>query len=106
MKQLGLASHLYGTDNEDLIPFCGGIWQHHFPNWLYTFKSSGPDSRYQVELGQLWPYLKSKMQGQVYTCSLEFGHFPATSPEGRIENSPAVPLPGSSPRLHKSRRDG
>ena len=23
--------------------------------------------------------------------TLEFGHFPANSPEGRIENSPAVP---------------
>jgi prepilin-type N-terminal cleavage/methylation domain-containing protein len=71
LKQIALASHLYASDQDDHIPFCGGIWQHHYPNWLYSYKASGPGPKYKVELGQLWPYLQSKVQGQVYTCPSE-----------------------------------
>lgn len=70
-KQLVLASHLYANDQNDHIPFCGGIWQNNFPNWCYTYKPGGGVSAYKLELGQIWPYLKSRTRGQVYTCPSE-----------------------------------
>ncbi len=70
-KQLGLASHLYASDQNEVIPFCGGWWQNSYPNWLYIYKPDGKGSPFKVELGQLWPYLTSKTRGQIYTCPSE-----------------------------------
>lgn len=70
-KQIGLATHLYTGDNEDRLPFCGGAWANNYPNWLYSLKSDGKGSRFKVDQGQLWPYLRVKVQGQIYTCPSE-----------------------------------
>jgi prepilin-type N-terminal cleavage/methylation domain-containing protein len=70
-KQIGIATQLYAGDQDDHIPFDGGIWQHNYPNWCYTFKPDGKGSAYKIEQGQLWPYLTSRVRGQVYTCPME-----------------------------------
>jgi prepilin-type N-terminal cleavage/methylation domain-containing protein len=70
-KQIGLATHLYAGDQNDHLPFDGGIWAHNYPNWCYSYISGGQGSPYKLEKGQLWPYLTVKTRGQVYTCPAE-----------------------------------
>ena len=70
MRQLGLATHLYVTDNRDFMPYpnwnppwCAG--------WLYdgTGLSTPPDPNLAgYQGGQLWPYIKTI---NVYRCPLE-----------------------------------
>jgi prepilin-type N-terminal cleavage/methylation domain-containing protein len=70
-KQIALATHLYAADQNDHLPFDGGIWQHNYPNWCYTFKPDGKGSAYKLDQGQLWTYLTTRTRGQVYTCPSE-----------------------------------
>jgi prepilin-type N-terminal cleavage/methylation domain-containing protein len=70
-KQIALATHLYAGDQDDHLPFDGGIWANNFPNWCYSFLPDGKGSPYKLEKGQLWPYLTVKVRGQVYTCPME-----------------------------------
>jgi prepilin-type N-terminal cleavage/methylation domain-containing protein len=68
-KQLGLATVMYTTDNQDFMP--NPIWGNAFPGWLYSPVNGAPpvlnptNVTKPYEGGQIWQYLKST---KVYIC--------------------------------------
>ena len=69
-KQLMLASIMYSGDNEEYMPYPG--WGNNPPvNWAFeVLNRKRPEmrTRYDVEGGQLWPYIGTP---DVYRCSME-----------------------------------
>jgi prepilin-type N-terminal cleavage/methylation domain-containing protein len=68
LKQILLSTHLYVNDFSDYLPWTG--WSSgtlNVPNWCYT-RTSSSTNKDNVELGQLWPYHKSR---SLYWCPLE-----------------------------------
>jgi prepilin-type N-terminal cleavage/methylation domain-containing protein len=72
LKQLTTATHLYATDNQDVIPWAN--WaagdKPDRPGWLYTPSGSvvvlpPGQSRFKVETGLLWPTLRNP---KLYFC--------------------------------------
>jgi prepilin-type N-terminal cleavage/methylation domain-containing protein len=67
MKQILLSTHMYVQDFDDYLPYTG--WSSgtlDVPNWCYTRTTANP--RDKVDMGQLWPYHKSRA---IYWCPLE-----------------------------------
>ncbi|MBI4327905.1 MAG: prepilin-type N-terminal cleavage/methylation domain-containing protein [Chloroflexi bacterium] len=67
MKQILLCTQMYATDNSDYLPYTS--WSsdtYNLPNWLYTRIGGRPLDR--VELGQLWPFHKSR---EIYWCPID-----------------------------------
>ncbi len=69
-KQLGLATHMYATDNKDTLPFPNWGWT--FPGWLYTPANGGMpsidppiDPRTVYSKGLLWQFITDT---NVYKC--------------------------------------
>ena len=72
-KQLGLAAHLYASDNQDWMAFPN--WGNTYPGWLYWPTNGSPPNmsaapftaypQLAYESGQIWQYLKSQ---RVYWC--------------------------------------
>jgi prepilin-type N-terminal cleavage/methylation domain-containing protein len=76
-KQLGLATHLYLSENKDVMPYPN--WGNNDSGWLYASVSAGgpPDlatypynmtPQLAYEGGQLWPFIKNMA---VYRCPVE-----------------------------------
>ena len=69
-KQLMLASIMYSGDNEEYMPYPG--WGNNPPvNWAFeVLNRKRPEmrTRYDVEGGQLWPYIGTP---DVFRCSME-----------------------------------
>jgi prepilin-type N-terminal cleavage/methylation domain-containing protein len=72
-KQIGLAAHLYASDNQDLMAYPN--WGNVYPGWLYTPSGGAPPNmgvapyngnpKLAYEGGQVWEYLKTT---KVYWC--------------------------------------
>jgi prepilin-type N-terminal cleavage/methylation domain-containing protein len=89
VKQIGLANHLYATDNRDIMPYPNWNPPWTFPNgaplpgWLYTpVGSSPPDPRVApynqnltraYENGLLWQYIRNT---GTYRCPLDSTNSP------------------------------
>jgi prepilin-type N-terminal cleavage/methylation domain-containing protein len=78
-KQLGLACHLYCTDNRDRMAFCNWVGPV-VPGWLYQPEKNGDppkllSSAYSTnevlayQGGLYWPYIQNT---KVYRCPLDF----------------------------------
>lgn len=68
LKQILLSTHLYVNDYSDHLPYTS--WSSgtlNVPNWCYT-RTSSATNKDNVELGQLWPYHKSRA---LYWCPVE-----------------------------------
>jgi prepilin-type N-terminal cleavage/methylation domain-containing protein len=68
IKQILLATQLYVTDSEDYMPYTS--WSSdtiNRANWCYT-RTTVATNKDNVQLGQLWPYLKT---GKIYWCPVE-----------------------------------
>lgn len=69
IKQVLLSTHLYVNDYADTLPFTS--WDSdavNVPNWCYTRLRVGTPSDDRVDMGQLWPYHKTKA---LYWCPSE-----------------------------------
>jgi len=72
-RQLGIAMHMYASDNGDWMPWPN--WDNQYgPGWLYMPTAGrAPDPlktnewKY-IEMGLYWPYLKER---KVYNCPLD-----------------------------------
>jgi prepilin-type N-terminal cleavage/methylation domain-containing protein len=72
-KQIGLAAHLYATDNQDRM--ASPNWGNTYPGWLYSPTNGAPpmmtalpysaNPTLAYEGGQIWQYLKNY---KVYWC--------------------------------------
>ena len=72
-KQLGLAAHLYASDNQDRMAFPN--WGNAYPGWLYSPTNSSPPNmsaapftvnpQLAYEGGQIWQHLRNR---KVYWC--------------------------------------
>jgi len=78
-KQLGLACHLYSTDNRDRMAFCNWVGPL-VPGWLYQPEKNADPPRLlsatystnevlAYQGGLYWPYIQST---KVYRCPLDF----------------------------------
>jgi prepilin-type N-terminal cleavage/methylation domain-containing protein len=75
-KQIGLATHLYATDNQDWMPFPN--WGNGFPGWLYTPDGGEPPNMTSAPYntnptlayqgGQIYQYINGS---RVYWCPLD-----------------------------------
>ena len=80
-KQIGLASLLYGNDNQDKMPYPN--WGNDYPGWLYTPKGGVPPNPLAAPYNQnqtlgytggvVWPYLTKTT---VYRCPMDFTNTP------------------------------
>lgn len=88
LKQIMVATHLYATDNSDVLP--PPNWDNGgFPGpqgtnagWLYTPNMTGSGERYRIESGLFWPTLKNP---KLYVCpsdDLQMSHY--SNRDGRI----------------------
>jgi prepilin-type N-terminal cleavage/methylation domain-containing protein len=69
IKQILLATHVYVTDNNDVMPYTS--WSSdtfNVPNWCYTRVRTNPPPQHRVELGQLWPSLTTPL---IFWCPLD-----------------------------------
>ena len=76
-KQIGVATHLYVSDNRDLMPYPN--WGNTYQGWLYTPVGSAPPNLlaapYNVNPtlaytgGVIWPYITKTA---VYRCPLDY----------------------------------
>jgi prepilin-type N-terminal cleavage/methylation domain-containing protein len=68
LKQQILATHLYATDNSDVLPWCNWLKgdRANHPGWLYTLDTSttGP-ARFKLETGLFWNTLHNP---KLYMC--------------------------------------
>jgi prepilin-type N-terminal cleavage/methylation domain-containing protein len=83
-KQLGLASHMYCTDNDDRMAFCNWVGPV-VPGWLYlperytgdppnlTAQPYSTNAVLAYQGGLYWPYLKDM---KVYRCPLDTTNSP------------------------------
>ncbi len=68
-RQIGLATQMYATDNQDRMPYPN--WGNDLPGWLYTPTNGAPpqlnpaNRQVAYQGGQLWTYIKNF---QVYIC--------------------------------------
>jgi prepilin-type N-terminal cleavage/methylation domain-containing protein len=69
LKQMGMAVHLYNTDNMDWMPWpnwASGEVNTHQMGWLYTLETNTPSSdRFKVATGSFWPILENQ---KMYFC--------------------------------------
>ena len=69
LKQLGMAVHLYTSDNQDWMPWpnwASGEQTTHPTGWLYTLDPNSPGaSQFKVATGSFWPILLNQ---KMYFC--------------------------------------
>ena len=69
LKQLGVAVHLYTSDNQDWMPWpnwASGEQSTHQTGWLYALDSSSSgSSQFNVATGSFWPIL---LNPKMYFC--------------------------------------
>lgn len=69
LKELGVAVHLYTTDNQDWMPWpnwYSGEVANHQAGWLYALDPSQPASaQFKVATGTFWPILQNQ---KMYFC--------------------------------------
>lgn len=69
LKQLGMAVHLYTTDNADWMPWpnwLSGEVANHQPGWLYALDPTATSSdQFKVATGTFWPILQNQ---KMYFC--------------------------------------
>lgn len=69
LKQMGVAVHLYNTDNQDWMPWpnwMSGEETTHQTGWLYSLDASAPAAdRFKVATGSFWPILGNQ---KMYFC--------------------------------------
>jgi prepilin-type N-terminal cleavage/methylation domain-containing protein len=82
LKQLGLAMHMYGNDNQDRFPYpnWGAPGNPPVPGWLYTPAGGDPplpnplNPTLPYQGGLLWSYLKNM---EVYMCPADPTNHPS-----------------------------
>jgi prepilin-type N-terminal cleavage/methylation domain-containing protein len=69
LKQLGMAVHLYTSDNQDWMPWpnwASGEVVNHQAGWLYALDpSAGASAQFKVATGSFWPILLNQ---KMYFC--------------------------------------
>ena len=66
LKQVTTATHLYTSDNRDILPWCNWGIPLDRPGWLYTtHPSDAGANRFRVETGLFWPTLQN---ARLYRC--------------------------------------
>jgi prepilin-type N-terminal cleavage/methylation domain-containing protein len=69
LKELGVAVHLYTSDNQDSMPWANwmsGDVATHAPGWLYALDSTASGSaQFKVATGSFWPVLLNQ---KMYFC--------------------------------------
>jgi len=66
LKQLTTATHLYTTDNRDVLPWCNWGFPAERPGWLYTTHAADSGTnRFRAQTGLFWPTLHNP---KLYWC--------------------------------------
>ena len=66
LKQMTTATHLYATDNRDILPWCNWGIPLERAGWLYTTRASDTGTnRFRVETRLFWPTLQN---AKLYWC--------------------------------------
>ncbi|HWD94729.1 MAG TPA: prepilin-type N-terminal cleavage/methylation domain-containing protein [Verrucomicrobiae bacterium] len=69
LKELGMAVHLYTSDNQDWMPWpnwASGEQANHQTGWLYALDpSAGASGQFKVATGSFWPILLNQ---KMYFC--------------------------------------
>ena len=79
LKQMGVALHLYTTDNTDSLPwpnwFAGDVTRKGpRPGWLYTLDTAAKDhARFKLETGTFW---KTLQEPKLYMCPVDNSNTP------------------------------
>jgi prepilin-type N-terminal cleavage/methylation domain-containing protein len=109
-KQIGLATHLYISDNRDIMPYPN--WGNDYSGWLYTpVGGNPPDPRvapYNINPslaytgGVIWPYITKTA---VYRCPLDQTNTPDWAARNNklctyVDNGALCGYGGISPRSY------
>ncbi len=84
-KQLVTATHLYASENEDMMPWPNWGYCPGRPGWLYTFdQSASGTNRFRAQTGVFWPILQNT---KTYWCPQDQPSHPMFQYRGQQSSS-------------------